>query len=264
MKTSIGKLIVKILGWARDWLVFIKTSADYCIGILLFGFVGATNIGCVQSIFKSKRVIVLGTGPSLDCITRDLLEAYDVVVFLNASIRIAGQIDLAGLNLIWLNGDFYRFLELKREIQGFKYPILSLFVPIHLHLFHRHFCYLGRKNSFLINPALRLGKPSEKHATRSIVTYKFASRSEILEGRISPALPILPHTIALTAFMVIISSGCLALHHIGCDFGAGRARLVAQDPANFKRKNILLWYNLLEKLADSRRISFSPALSVNR
>jgi|GEM_PF-4801074 len=264
MKTNIDKLIAKILAWARDWLVFIKTSAEYCIGILLFGLVGATNISCVQSIFKSKRVIVLGTGPSLDCVTRDLLEAYDVVVFLNASIRIASQIDLAGLNLIWLNGDFYRFLELRSEIQGFKYPILSLFVPIHFHLFYRHFYFLRRKNSFLINPALRLGKPNEKYASKSLITYKFASRSEILEGRISPALPILPHTIALTAFMVIISSGCLALHHIGCDFGAGRARLAAQDPANFKRKKILLWHNLLEKLANSRCISFSPALPVNR
>ena len=37
---------------------------------------------------KNKKVLVLGTGPSLNNLNQDIINQYDVIVFLNNSINI--------------------------------------------------------------------------------------------------------------------------------------------------------------------------------
>ena len=81
-----------------------------------------------------------------------------------------------------------------------------IFIPIHLQLFFSFLFFYFKKKVFLIIPKYRIGYPLERNVNKSIITYKLAGNDDLRSNLNTKNFKNLPHTVALNAFYLLISS----------------------------------------------------------
>ena len=62
-------------------------------------------------LLKNKKVLVLGTGPSLNNLNQDLIDSYEVIFFLNNAISVSKIFNFNHKIKIFFNSDLFRFKE---------------------------------------------------------------------------------------------------------------------------------------------------------
>ncbi len=228
-------------------LIYTRNSILSLFSFVFVKFVPKKNIFKLMAELKNKKALVLGTGPSLNNLSQDIINQYDVIVFLNNAIHINSVFNFENKKKIFFNSDLYRIKD-KQFIKIFNSldkSWINIFIIVHLNLFYSLFLYLFKKNIFLLTPNYRLGSPFEKNVTRSLITYihtKNNDTKKIIDIRNFRAFP---HTVALNAFYFLISSKVNQIHYLGCDF-----------TADFSDKKIYLWVIKLKKLAKKYYIDF--------
>ena len=69
--------------------VYIKNSFISLFGFIIVKFIPKQDILKIKTCQKIKKVLVLGTGLSLDKLNQNLIDDYDVIIFLNNAISIS-------------------------------------------------------------------------------------------------------------------------------------------------------------------------------
>lgn len=248
------------------YATFIKTLLSYArnsffslLNFLIIKFFKKRDILELVNSLKDQKVLVLGTGPSLDKINQDLINRYEVIIFLNKSISVVNIFDFEQKRKIFFNSDLYMFNQIKNNINIFDKKWTFLFIPVHLHLFLSLIRFYFKKNVFLLFPKYRIGSPFEKNVTKSIITYKHATHNNVKNKLDVNNFKPFPYTVALNAFYFMISCKVNKLHYLGCDFSIGRSHHTNYSNKSDlpeKKKKIYIWLNQLKKLANEYSIDF--------
>tara|TARA_B100000780_G_C21125217_1_gene456329 strand:+ start:1739 stop:2497 length:759 start_codon:yes stop_codon:yes gene_type:complete len=248
---------MKYINSIKSLYTYIKNSFISIFSFVIIKFIPKKDIFEIIQSLENKKVLVLGTGPSLDRLNQDLINNYEVIFFLNNSISVLKSFNFNQKKKIFFNSDLFKFKQLKKKIYSLDNTWLYIFIPIHLQLFFSFILFYFKKDVFLLIPKYRIGFPFEKNVTKSIITYDLAQNQDtkkILD--ISNFKPF-PYTVALNAFYFLISCKVSKIHYLGCDFTTGKS-LIANDRAvsDFSNQKIHLWVNKLKKLSKNYFINF--------
>ena len=80
---------MKYIIFAKTIYTYTKNSFISIFSFLLIKVIPKRNISEVINTFKNKKVLVLGTGPSLNNLNQNLIDKYDIVFFLNGAISVS-------------------------------------------------------------------------------------------------------------------------------------------------------------------------------
>lgn len=248
MKTIIN---VKLL------CIYLKNSFISLFSFFLIKIISKKNISKLINSLKNKKVFVLGTGPSLDQLNQEMIDRYDVIVFLNNSINVVKIFNFDKKIKIFFNSDLFRFKQLKDQILSLNKDWIYIFIPIHLQLIFNFIKFYFEKEVYLLVPKYKIGSPFEKNVTKSLITYLLAKNSDTKKFLDIDNFKAFPHTVALNAFYFLISCKVSKIHYLGCDFTSGNSSSAKdQHKSNFTNKKIYLWINRLKKLSDTNQINF--------
>ena len=238
---------MKYITFFRYLYIYARNSILSLLNFVFIKFIPKKNIFKLMVELKNKKVLVLGTGPSLNNLNQDIINQYDVIVFLNNSINILSVFNFEKKNKIFFNSDLYRIKDKQflKIFNSLDKSWINIFIIVHLNLFHNLLIYLFKKNIFLLTPNYRLGSPFEKNVTRSLITYIHTKNNDTKKIIDIKNFRAFPHTVALNAFYFLISSKVNQVHYLGCDFSAA-----------FSDKKIYLWIIKLKKLAKKYYIDF--------
>tara|TARA_B110000037_G_C17087174_1_gene492438 strand:+ start:780 stop:1538 length:759 start_codon:yes stop_codon:yes gene_type:complete len=241
----------------RSLYIYTRNSFISLFSFIIIKFIPKKNIFEIIDLLKNKKVLVLGTGPSLDKLNQDLINNYEVIIFLNNSISIL-KIFNFNQKKIFFNSDLFRFRKLKKQIYSLDNTWIYIFIPIHLQLFFSFILFYFEKNVFLLIPKYRIGLPFEKNVTNSIITYDLAQNQDTKKILDINNFKIFPHTVALNAFYFLISCKVSQIHYLGCDFTSGNSIKLNENGwrSNLSKKKIYLWVNKLKKLSKKYSINF--------
>ena len=239
---------------------YLSNSLYSLVGALLLALFAFIRGAPSKDVFRKRNILVLGTGPTLDRLDQDLIDGFDVVVFLNAAIRIAERFDFSAVKKVFFNTDSHRFCELRQDLERLDKTWCYIFIPIHLHLFRKLFFFCARREAFFLLPRYRLGHWRERHVPRSFLTVNVTPPSYTRVPFVSGRIPYLPYTVAFSAFYFFISCEPQKLSYLGCDFDTGRSCLVSQPSASFEGKKLNLWMRRLKMLSNKYNIQFEPAI----
>ena len=248
---------MKYITYIRYIYIYIRNSIISLLSFLIINLIPRKNIKKLTEILRNKKVLVLGSGPSLDKLNQDIIDNYDVIFFLNNSISIAKVYNFNNKTKILFNSDLFRFKQLKNKIYSLDKTWIYIFVPVHLQLFFNFIFFYFTKKIYLIIPKFRIGHPFEKNVTKSIITYSLATNDDTKKILDFNNFKAFPHTVALNTFYFLISCKVSHLHYLGCDFNQGSSSLSSDNgPSNFLNKKIYLWVNKFKKLSDLYLIDF--------
>ena len=248
---------MKFIIFIRQTLSYLKNSFISLFSFIVIKIIPKANIEKLFNSLENKKILVLGTGPSLDKINQNLINKYNVIIFLNNAINLSKKFNFASKEKIVINSDLFRFLQMKKILINLDDTWKHIFIILHLQLFFNFLFFYFKKKVFLIIPKYRIGFPSEKNVNKSIITYKHATNDDLRFGLNLKNFKSLPHTVALNAFYLLISCRVNQLHYLGCDFNYGNSNLTQyRGISNFSNKKIYLWINKLKKLAKKNSLDF--------
>ena len=202
---------------------YIKNSLISFFTFIIIKFLKKRDILELFDLLKNKKVLVLGTGPSLNNLNQDLIDSYEVIFFLNNAISVSKIFNFNHKIKIFFNFDLFIFKEFKKEIYSLDENWKFIFIPIHLQLFFSFLKFYFKKKVFLLIPKYRIGSPFEKNVTKSFITYELAKNQDAKNILSLSNFRAFPHTVALNAFYFLISAKVSQLHYLGCDFSAGKS-----------------------------------------
>jgi len=238
-------------------LIYIKNSLISLISFTIIKLIPKKDISKLVNSLKNKKVLVLGSGPSLDKLTQEIIDRYEAVFFLNSSINVSKLFNFNEKEKFFFNSDLFRFKQLKNEIYSLDNTWLHVFIPIHLQLFFSFLPFYFNKNVFLIIPKYRVGTPFEKNVTKSLITYSHQKSHNIRNLLNIDNFKTFPYTVALNSFFFLISCKVNKIHYLGCDFSKGRSSYTNdQGISIFSNNKINLWVNRLKKLSENYSIDF--------
>ncbi len=79
---------MKYITFFRYLYIYARNSILSLLNFVFIKFIPKKNIFKLMVELKNKKVLVLGTGPSLNNLNQDIINQYDVIVFLNNAINI--------------------------------------------------------------------------------------------------------------------------------------------------------------------------------
>lgn len=248
---------MKYIIFVRSIYTYIKNSFISLFSFLLIKIIPKKNISQLINTLKNKKVLVLGTGPSLNDLNQNLIDKYDVVLFLNGAISVSKIFNFEKNKKIFFNSDLFRFKTLKKKIYDLDKKWIYIFIPIHLQLFFSFIFFYFKRNVFLIIPEYRIGYPFEKNVTKSIITYNHATNQDTKNLFNNLNFRPFPHTVALNAFYFLISCKVKQVHYLGCDFSSGKSAFTKyKGTSNFTNRKIYLWIKKLKKMSNNYSIDF--------
>jgi len=250
---------MKFFTQLKTLLSYFKNSFFSLLSFFVIKFIKKKNILELVTSLKNNKVLVLGTGPSLDKINQDLIDKYQVIIFLNKAINVVKLFNFDQKKKIFFNSDLFMFNQIKEKINSLDNEWIFIFIPVHLQLFLSLIKYYFKKNVFLLIPKYRIGSPFEKNVTKSIITYKLATIESAKYKMDINNFKAFPYTVALNAFYFLISCKVNKLHYLGCDFTLGRSVFTeysVQSDLPERNKKIFIWLNKLKKLANDYSVDF--------
>lgn len=248
---------MKYILLVKSLYTYIKNSFISLFSFIILKFISKKNILEIINLLEKKKVLVLGSGPSLDKLNQNLINNYEVIFFLNNSIISSESFNFNQNKKIFFNSDLFKFKQLKEKIYSLDETWLYIFIPIHLQLFFSFISFYFKRDIFLLIPKYRMGFPFEKNVTKSIITYDIAKNQDTKNFLDINNFKVFPHTVALNAFYFLISCKASQIHYLGCDFSSGHSKFAKYSGvSNFSNNKIYLWLNKLKQLSKNYSIEF--------
>ena len=127
---------MKYILLVKSLYTYIKNSFISLFSFIILKFISKKNILEIINLLEKKKVLVLGSGPSLDKLNQNLINNYEVIFFLNNSIISSESFNFNQNKKIFFNSDLFKFKQLKEKIYSLDETWLYIFIPIHLQLFY--------------------------------------------------------------------------------------------------------------------------------
>lgn len=183
-----------------------------------------------------KRVLIVGSGPSLDKVGQEFFARFDTVIYINFAVK---RLQGTGAEYFFTTdiGPVREFIDAYEETVfrqlGKEHCI---FAPIYLDQFQMMtpagrdlFSWLRFDEAQWRRQAVKLGR------LKAPLVLRYHPRQPDWDSFTLPrggrSLPVLDHTSALTAILFAAMNGAADIGLIGCDFSAGRAASAATTQA---------------------------------
>ena len=224
----------------------------------------------------SKRILILGTGPSLDLLTDEMLANYELIVFLNGAIRISSQLNFKGKKKIFFCTDLHAFRVYKDDILQLELDWLFIVVPLFFREFPSQLRMLLRRKAYLLMPYFSLfgfagdfGFNQSRRFCASFIGYKYVKRCARVTLKIPFFFRPFPRSVALNAVWFALLAKVSCIHYLGCDMfdslqpsdnGPKNSRVLNIAPAQAtpdRRAKIHQWFRLLKYIAVKNNIELA-------
>ena len=83
---------MKYIVYARNLYTYLKNSLISIFSFILLKYIPKKKFSELVDKLKNKKVLVLGSGPSLDELNQEMINRYEVIIFLNNSINVISMI----------------------------------------------------------------------------------------------------------------------------------------------------------------------------
>lgn len=207
------------------------------LGLPLRSYLGARKVarladdetpGCWSQDFPGRRVLVVGSGPSLDRVDEAFFEGFDTFLYINFALK---QRKTHGAAYFFTTdfGPVGQFIDAFGD-DAFKAlgRDRCLFAPVFLD----QYCYLTAEahDLFTVLPCDAAGWRGQNVKIGPIklpLAWRYYPRQPdwqtFRNAPRSRTLPVMDHTSALSAVLFAAQCGATDIGLIGCDFSAGRA-----------------------------------------
>lgn len=178
---------------------------------------------------SARKVLIVGTGPSLDRVTEDFFAGYDTAIYINFALRRRAS----GPRAYFFTTDLGPFREYLDTHGADDFIELGaercIAAPVYFDQWH----YLreeGRDLFTFLAPDSAGWQPQKVRVgpIRLPLLWRYYPRQPVWDDFRLPGpgrrLPIMRHTSALSAILFAAMNGASAIGMIGCDFSVGRAQ----------------------------------------
>lgn len=196
--------------------------------------------GAWRHSFSNKKVLIVGSGPSLDGVPRDYFERFDCIVYINHAIKRAGKAkdeyffstDVKVAKRI-SKEDYYSFIDLFGVEKSILAPVFFQQVIFLTKEFKKRFSFIRASESFYkIHYASSFyGVPVSAVLWPAQADYKAMEFWFSRDHQVN-FFPVFETTSALSAILFVAKYMPESIRLIGCDFGGGRAKNIQVDFAN--------------------------------
>ena len=190
--------------------------------------------------FSHKKILIVGTGPSLDKIDKNYFLGFDTVVYINHAIKCSGNIKneyffSTDVNVVKdiSNKDYYQNIKIIGKNKSIVAPIFFQQVFFLKKEFIKDFSWISaNRAAFKIHntsrslfgfnlPVTAVFWPIQPNV--SSLEYWFSQNNQVKD------FPVMETTSALSAILFTAKYNPKEISLIGCDFGAGRSQAVIKD-----------------------------------
>lgn len=202
-------------------------------GSLIARYVGDAAPETWARDLAGKRVLIVGSGPSLDKVGPEFFDGFDTVIYINFAVkRMRGD----GSEYFFTTdiGPVREFIDAYEEETFLRLgKDRCIFAPIYLDQYRMMtpagrelFSWLRFDEAGWRKQSVKLASLKSGHLSAPLVL-RYHPRQPDWDSFVLPSggrtLPILDHTSALTAVLFAAMNGSREVGLIGCDFSAGRA-----------------------------------------
>jgi len=206
---------------------------------------------CHSASLCGAKVLVVGTGPSLDRLAFSALAQYDWIFAINAAINhpYFAETHLLRARLGWFSSDPHRVVEFSESIK-----LKSCFTAFYTPFFPYSALNLALTNTLsrlvLVRPKFMIGEYFKLFSIKMNLFDRPAIATEKIELEIQTCLSsgrlALPHVYSSSAIPLLIMLGwsnVLSIDLIGCDFTNGRSlEFISLGPASFSSNRVVPEY----------------------
>ena len=212
----------KIINFINIYLTF---------GLNLFNFPKSNSIDDEFELFKNKRILIVGSGPSLKRISSKIIYNYDYIFAINYAIEYLSKFDLKNIYLFSCDTDV--IYKINKNNLDFQYK--TILIPQQTYNAYKLLKLGLRKNFSLIWPTFELVKYRSKtfNITLPILRVKIATREELIswlsKKNTSFNLGLMPHSSFFTLVTLLIKKGVVNIGTIGIDFSKENSSMVGSN-----------------------------------
>jgi hypothetical protein len=218
---------------------------------------------------SGQSVLIVGTGPSADRLSTELVDRYDALVLINYAflIPLLHSLDTTKYKLFFYSGDVDRLEQVSNRL-SMRPDIPVIFAPYQItncrysrliNAFKRIYFVKVRKSDILSIFGL-----ITNIAIKGFGGWCFPDWPQPLVGQVnsyvrndsSACLPIAGGTSALSAILMLSKCGFSQIDLIGCDFNSGRSTSLASalGKADFHFSDLKDRFNMISNLLHSFHI----------
>ena len=208
---------------------------------------------------ENKKILVLGTGPSLNKINQDIIDNYDVILFMTHAIKILNLFNFRDKEIIFFCGDALGIKETYKDIikfNNFK-KFYSLIYVIHYFSYY-YFLTLKFKNvEYVFSKVKIFGSFKKENRINCFLSDRnFYQRKKVAQ-KFENYTETFPYTGSLSLFHFLIHRGSSLIHALGCDYNNSRTSVIStttlKSTFNKQRSKIIIWFKLLSKIAKLKK-----------
>ena len=219
------------------------------------------NHYCKPYIFPiSNKILILGSGPSLDKISKLNLYDYDSIIAINHAI-MCEELHAFSKKVYWISGDHGRLAELSTKLKQLqiKQCLYSCAFPYQMkkvvNLCHKNkITIVGTRISFINHIKMFIDResppyPKDPRDINQIVTSYFENSKALLP-------PLGESTLLST--LLLVSKRCSSIDLLGCDLSDGRSSfspISVAGKSNLASTNVKNRYLILLKALERYTIN---------
>lgn len=190
--------------------------------------------------FSNKKVLIVGTGPSLDRVNESYFLKFDTIVYINHAIKCSGSVKNEYFFSTDINGvkdinskDYYQNIKRIGKNKSIVAPIFFQQVFFLKKEFIKDFSWISaNRAAFKVHkisrslfgfnlPVTAVYWPKQPNV-RSLESW-FLQNNQVKD------FPVMETTSALSAILFVAKYNPKEISLIGCDFGSGRSLAVIND-----------------------------------
>tara|TARA_X000000950_G_C13911190_1_gene659041 strand:+ start:1128 stop:1877 length:750 start_codon:yes stop_codon:yes gene_type:complete len=203
---------------------------------------------------NGKKILVLGTGPSLEKLSQKTIDEYDVIFLITHAIKLLNKFNFKKKEVVFYCADGLGLYEVNNEVKNKN--IYNLIFIIHYFRFSFLMTLNYKKVKYIFSKVKLTNSYNKRDRTNSILSEKFFTKKNDIYQNFHNNVNVFPYTGSLSLFHFLILNHAKIVHALGCDYNNGRTQIVTttklKSTFNKQRSKILLWFKLLQKLALSK------------
>ncbi len=239
----------------------------------IINFIFKQRINPLSNIFG--EILIIGSGPSLSRLNQDIINNHDFIIFLNSAFQTKKIFDFSKKKVFLMIWDNFRLQDSILKNEESKNLIKDMHLIINPINFYKLDVYIKAIIRFSCKKTILFPYPRfylpwrnpSKQLLKSFITSELPKKKHLLKPHVNifGCIFILPRTIALCAFYLVLTSRnkLNLITFVGCDFkGQEASTLIKKQFSSTSLNNvkIILWFNVLKKIANKRQIKVQRIL----
>ncbi len=219
---------MKLSTLSSKFLNFINMFLTF--GLNLIDFPKSNSIDDEFDVFNKKKILIVGSGPSLKRISTEVINKYDYIFAINYAIEYLSKFELK--NLYLFSCDTNVIYKIFNSNRSFQYK--TILIPQQTYSAIKLLKLGLKKNISIIWPNFEFVKYKSKtfNITLPLLRVKIAKKKELINWLVKNNstfnLGLMPHSSFFTLVALLIKKGVVKIGTIGIDFSKENSPMIGK------------------------------------